>query len=102
MLCQQYNFSDGSISARPPTFDDPKPETTTAYETGLEVWMFDNKFNFDITYYNATLKNQFMKVTTSTGEEKSVNTGKIRNYGVEFSANYRWAITPDFQLDNRL
>lgn len=94
---QQYNFSDGSISARPPTFDDPKPETTTAYETGLEVWMFDNKFNFDITYYNATLKNQFMKVTTSTGEEKPVNTGKIRNYGVEFSANYRWAITPDFR-----
>lgn len=94
---QQINFSDGSITSRPPIFEDPKPETTTSYEGGLEVWMLDNKLNFDLTYYNSTLKNQFMNVSTGSGETKPVNTGKIRNYGVEFSIGYRWAITSDFR-----
>ncbi len=93
---QSYNFSTGTVSSRPPLFDDPQPETTTAYETGLDVWMFNNKFNFDITYYNSTLKNQFMYVTTASGESKPVNTGKIRNYGIEFSASYRWVMNRDW------
>jgi hypothetical protein len=93
---QSYNFSTGTVSSRTPLFDDPKPETTTAFETGVDVWMFDNKFNFDLTYYNSTLKNQFMYVTTASGESKPVNTGKIRNYGLEFSANYRWVINNDW------
>lgn len=93
---QSYNFSNGTISARPPLFDKPKPETTTAFETGVDVWMFNNRFNFDVTYYNSTLKNQFMYVTTASGESKPVNTGKIRNYGLEFSASYRWVINNDW------
>ena len=78
---QSYDFSNGTISTRPPLFDDPQPETTTSFETGLDVWMFENKFNFDLTYYNSTLRNQFLYVTTANGESKPVNTGKIRNYG---------------------
>lgn len=89
---QEMNLSTGVISSRPPIFKDPKPERTTAYEAGLEVWMLDNTLDFDITYYNATLKNQFLWVATSSGESKPVNTGKIRNYGLEFTANYRWMI----------
>lgn len=87
---QSYNFSTGAISSRPPLFDDPKPETTTSFETGLDVWLFNNKLNFDITYYNSTLRNQFLRVSTASGESRPVNTGKIRNYGIEFSASYRW------------
>jgi TonB-linked SusC/RagA family outer membrane protein len=93
---QSYNFSTGAITSRTPTFDDPQPETTRAFETGLDVWMFNNKFNFDLTYYNSTLKNQFMYITTASGESKPVNTGKIRNYGLEFSASYRYVINKDW------
>ncbi len=93
---QTMDFGSGVVGARPPLFDNPQPETTTSFETGLDVWMFNNKFNFDVTYYNSTLKNQFMNVSTSSGESKPVNTGKIRNYGVEFSAGYRWAINRDW------
>lgn len=93
---QTINFSTGVVEARPELFDDPKPETTTSFETGLDVWMFNNKFNFDITYYNSTLRDQFMYVTTANGRSKPVNTGKIRNYGLEFSAGYRWAINRDW------
>ncbi len=93
---QSLNFSTGVINPTPPLFDDPKPETTTSFETGLDVWLFNNKFNFDLTYYNSTLRNQFMYITTANGESKPVNTGKIRNYGIEFSAGYRWAINRDW------
>ena len=94
---QSYDFSNGTISTRPPLFDDPQPETTTSFETGLDVWMFENKFNFDLTYYNSTLRNQFLYVTTANGESKPVNTGKIRNYGLEFQASYRWNINKDWR-----
>ena len=94
---QSYNFSTGAITSRPPLFDDPQPETTTSFETGFDVWMFDNKFNFDLTYYNSVLRNQFLRVSTASGESRPVNTGKIRNYGLEFAASYRWAINRDWQ-----
>lgn len=93
---QSYNFGTGAITSRPPLFDDPKPETTSSFETGFDVWMFNNKFNFDITYYNSTLRNQFLYVSAASGERRPVNTGKIRNYGLEFSAGYRWIINKDW------
>lgn len=96
------DFHTGVISAKPPTFDDPKPETTSAFETGLDTWMFDNKFNFDLTFYNSTLRNQFLYISTDNGQSKPVNTGKIRNYGIELSAGYRWAINQDWTWQSNL
>ena len=99
---QTLNFGTGAISSRPPTFENPRPETTTSFETGIDMWMFNNKFNVDLTYYNSTLKNQFMYITTASGESKPVNTGKIRNYGFEFSAGYRWVINRDWNWQTNI
>lgn len=89
---QTINWSNGSVTPRPPLFDDAKPERTTSYEGGLEVWLFDNALDFDITYYNSTLKDQFLNISTGSGESKSISAGKIQNYGVEFAVNHRWII----------
>lgn len=94
---QKINFQDGSITTRPPLFLDPRPEETTSYEGGLEVWMFDNTLDFDITYYNATLETQYMEIGLPNGEKRSVNTGRVRNQGLEFTANYRWMINKDWR-----
>lgn len=99
---QTLNFSTGVVSSRPPTFDDPKPETTSAFETGLDMWLFHNNFNVDITYYNTTLRNQFLYVSTASGESKPVNTGKIRNQGLEVSAGYRWLINKDWSWQSNV
>ncbi|MDE6488078.1 MAG: SusC/RagA family TonB-linked outer membrane protein, partial [Paramuribaculum sp.] len=99
---QTLNFSTGAVSSRPPTFDDPKPETTSAFETGLDMWLFHNNFNVDITYYNTTLRNQFLYVSTANGESKPVNTGKIRNQGLEVSAGYRWLINRDWSWQSNV
>ncbi len=93
---QSYDFGNGTISSRPPLFENPLPETTSSFETGLDMWMFDNKLSVDLTYYNSTLRNQFLYVATANGESKPVNTGKIRNYGIELQLGYRWAINKDW------
>ncbi|MDO4692025.1 MAG: SusC/RagA family TonB-linked outer membrane protein [Porphyromonadaceae bacterium] len=91
-FAQGINLRDpsGSISPAPPPFKDPKPETTTSFEVGLDGALFDNLWDFDLTFYNSTLKNQFLYI-----DGVPVNTGKIRNWGVEFSTNYRVNITKD-------
>lgn len=94
---QTIDFVTEVVTTRPPLFDDPLPETTSSFETGLDVWMFENKFNFDLTYYNSTLRNQFLYITTANGESKPVNTGVIRNYGLEFQAAYRWNFHKDWR-----
>jgi len=93
---QTPNLKTGVLSAKAPVFEDPKPETTSAFETGLDTWLFNNKLNFDITYYNSTLRNQFLYVSTTNGESKPVNTGEIQNYGIELTVGYRWAINRDW------
>ena len=79
---QSVDFGSGAISPRPPIFENPKPEETTSYEAGAEVWLLNNTLSFDVTYYNSLLKNQFLHIGLSSGETKPANTGKIRNYGV--------------------
>ena len=93
---QSINFGDGSISAISPKFENPRPETTLSFETGIDATMLNNKLDLHLTYYNSTLRNQFLRLAGSSGQSVPVNTGKIRNYGIEFSANYNWNITKDW------
>ena len=77
-------------------FKNPKPETTESFEAGFDVSLFERALRFDITYYNAVMKNQFMKYKGSAGKDVFINGGKVRNQGVELSASYIFAPTPDF------
>lgn len=85
---QTINPLTGAIGAASPTFDNPKPETTKAFEIGLDGVLFDNRLSFDLTVYQSTMENQFLEYTTSSGQKKPVNSGKVRNRGVEFSTTY--------------
>ncbi len=87
---QYIDFDTGAITAPQPRFDNPKPETTTSFEVGLDGAFFNNRLDFDLTYYLSELENQFLYVN---GVPK--NTGKIRNWGLEFAVNYRHNITDD-------
>ncbi len=87
---QYIDFNSGAISAPLPRFDNPQPETTTSFEVGLDGAFFNNRWDFDLTFYLSQLENQFLYVN---GVPK--NTGKIRNWGVEFATNYRYRISKD-------
>lgn len=67
-----------------------KPERTKSLEFGLEASFLKSRVGFDITYYNAKTINQIIPVTVSaaTGyRKKVVNSGAIRNKGIELSVN---------------
>lgn len=85
---QTINPLNGNVGAREAAFDNPKPETTKAIELGLDGILFDNKVDFDLTVYQAVMENQFLRITTASGQSKPANSGKVRNRGVEFTANY--------------
>ena len=71
----------------------PIPEKTKSFETGLEMQFFDDCLNLDITYYNSAMHNSYLEITGTNGKIQPVNSGVIRNQGIEVSAGYDWAIT---------
>lgn len=99
---QYANPLTGTVTARNPTFDNPKPETTRAFEVGLDATLLNNKVNFDVTVYQSTMENQFMRISTATAQTKPINSGKIRNRGIEFTASYNAISTKDFRWNTGL
>ena len=70
----------------------PLPETTRSFETGIESQFFHNALNFDITYYNAAMHNSYLTIAGKNGKTQPVNTGRVRNQGVEITVGYDWMI----------
>lgn len=69
----------------------PIPEKTKSFETGIESQFFNNALNLDVTYYNSAMCNSYL--TISQGSRiQPVNSGKIRNQGVELTVGYDWHI----------
>ncbi len=93
---QTLDFASGALSARIAPFRNPKPETTSSYEVGFDGSFFNNAFDFDVTFYNTVLDNQVMQISTSAGQNQYVNSGKVRNRGIEVTANYNWRINRDW------
>ena len=66
------------------------PEISTNYEGGLDMRFFNNRLGFDVTVYHNTTRNQIVKVPLdpTTGYSFAVlNSGKIRNRGIEVIIN---------------
>ncbi|MGS2725296.1 SusC/RagA family TonB-linked outer membrane protein [Psychroserpens sp. BH13MA-6] len=108
-----YQTSGAFVSQTPfngqPTFSDQnfipnanlKPEQTTSYEIGTDLRFFKDRINLDLTYYNATTKDQIISlpIAISSGyEQQVVNGGKVNTQGVEIifgvtpvrNQNFRW------------
>ena len=71
----------------------PIPEKTKSFETGLEMQFLNDCLNLDVTYYNSAMHNSYLVITGTNGGSQPVNSGIIRNQGVELSVGYDWKIT---------
>jgi outer membrane receptor protein involved in Fe transport len=72
--------------------DDLKPQQQEGWDYGLEGYMANDRFNFEVSRYTAILKDAIYisAKNTPTGIIVStVNAGEIENSGWEFSAGYR-------------
>jgi iron complex outermembrane receptor protein len=108
-----YSNPPGNIEGRPilypatQNFGNPelKNETKNEIEFGWENKFFNNRFGFDITYYNNKIKDQIISLSTpaSVGATSQyVNVGNLRNYGVELGINGTPVKTKDLGWDTRL
>ena len=103
------NVSTGAMSANTfAQFRNPRPEKLSSFETGLEMLFFNQNLNLDVSFYNTISKNQYMIASNASGLSEPVNSGRIRNRGVEVTAGYnfrfgedwRWKTQVNFSVNN--
>lgn len=80
-------------------FRELKPEKTHSLEMGIELAMFDNRLNFDFTYYKTNTKNQLFQVSApwaSGYRYRYINAGNLQNAGFETSASWMQEFNKDW------
>lgn len=88
-----------------------KPERTTSYEFGADIRFFKNRLNLDITYYNASTKDQILSIpipASSGYNQQVINGGEVRSKGVEIvlnaipirTQNFEWNSTVNFSTNH--
>jgi TonB-linked SusC/RagA family outer membrane protein len=101
-------YGSGTAWAGQPTFSAPdrlpnaklKPEQTTGEEIGADLGLFDNKLILNATLYQKSTTNQILPVSISpaTGYSSAVvNSGDVRNRGIEIEANVTPVETRNFK-----
>ncbi|NDC77394.1 MAG: SusC/RagA family TonB-linked outer membrane protein, partial [Chitinophagia bacterium] len=87
-----------------------KPEISSAYEAGGEFRFFGNRIGLDLTYYTSNTTNQILNIPLSIASgysSRSINAGKIRNWGYEAMLNvqairnksFRWNVDVNFSAN---
>lgn len=67
-----------------------KPEISTAFEVGADVRFLNSRIGIDLTYYQSNTRNQILNIPlslTSGYSSRSINAGKIKNWGFEAMLN---------------
>lgn len=76
-----------------------KPENVESWEAGIETRFFLNRLGFDVAVYTSSTTNQIVSATTDIMAGASsikINSGEIRNRGIEISLHGQPIQTPDF------
>ena len=79
-----------------------KNERTEAYEVGVDLRLFNDRFRLDATYYNMLSFDQviFLPVAATSGYDFNLtNGGEIRNKGIELLLSARPVETSNFSWD---
>lgn len=72
-----------------PRNPDLEPESLMSYELAVNQYLFDRSLRLELNFYYIKGKNTIILVPSNNGPGQWMNTGKIENYGLEFSADYR-------------
>lgn len=99
----QPTFSNQNVIPNP----NLRPEQVTSYEVGADIRFFEDRLNFDVTYYNSLTKDQIISlpIGISSGfNQQVVNGGSVRTQGFEIVAgivplkneNFQWSSTFNF------
>src|SRR5690606_20136150 len=84
---------------------DLKWEKTGTYDVGVELGLFQNRLNFDVSYYNRKTTDLLLEapLPNSTGFSSVMrNIGAVRNQGVDIMVNATPLQTADFTWNTTL
>ncbi|MBV5314736.1 MAG: SusC/RagA family TonB-linked outer membrane protein [Prolixibacteraceae bacterium] len=114
------SYSTGLIQGKPAaaftnTITNPelKPESSSAWEVGTDVGLFENKLRFDVTYFSSIdgPKIYSLPISESTGYSSAlVNAIKVQRKGVEINVSgspvhningFSWDISANFSTNQR-
>ncbi|WP_153797962.1 SusC/RagA family TonB-linked outer membrane protein [Foetidibacter luteolus] len=81
-----------------------RPFTSTTYEAGIELQLFNSRLGVDFTYYNRKTTNDIVNTAISTTSGYSnviLNVGELNNKGIELlvtgkpvkAANFNWNVS---------
>jgi TonB-linked SusC/RagA family outer membrane protein len=84
-----------------------KPERTTGYEVGTDLGILNNRVTLNATWYQKSTTDQILPVSVSSASGYTsavVNSGNVRNRGVELAAtitpvesrDFRWSFTANW------
>ncbi len=79
-----------------------RPQQARSFEIGTDLGFLNNRINFNFTYYNIYSYNQILPVsvaTSSGADQLTINTGALRNRGIEFIINANIYKTKNFSWD---
>ncbi len=104
---ETYGTYADNIAIKPATLrlSNLKWETTTSFNYGIDLGLFDDKYVFDINFYKKQTKdllfsNVQIPASSGFGSESYINGGTMNNNGweINFYAN-RFIKTKDFSID---
>lgn len=101
----QYPFGNNYYYTNRPSAYNPdlKWETTTTYNAGLDFGFLNNRITANLDGYYRETKDLLNTVTIPVGMQfgstLTKNIGSLKNYGVEFSVNFKPIVTKDFTWD---
>ncbi len=82
------NITGGVVSSNYTSFENCRPEITKSFEAGFDMSLFRNALEIEATYYHAVSKDAYLAFGNTAGLTVPLNTGKIRNQGVEGTVSY--------------
>lgn len=95
-------YAIGGVSVDKVPFKDLKPSISKTYEAGANLVFFDNRINLDVTWYQSNTRNQILSapISSTSGYTSAViNSGNIRNRGIEVTLATRPVVTKNFYWD---
>ena len=90
------NFSSGAASVSSYLILHPEPEKTKSFEMGLESQFLDNRLGVDLTFYNTGMHNSYLERSVA-GKTEALNSGFIRNRGLEATISYNFSFGDDWR-----
>ena len=79
-----------------------QPQRSKSFEIGPDLGFFNDRLNVNFTYYDTYSDHQILPIPVANSSGLGsvlINSGALRNRGIEFTVNYKVIKTNDFSWD---